>query len=160
MKKYFLQFLTAVAVLVLVACSKSDEGDSKTYAIIADIDGVELKAEQKDSLQQHIYGIAPGKRVGLFAYSSDDRGFYISIEEGIGSGTYELGNSGVNMTYIKEYNTPPYYYFESGTVTILELDQSDGFHFKATFSGEAVAYVWEGDDSIVQVTNGKFELNF
>ncbi len=154
MKKYFLQFLTAMAALVLVACSKSDD-DATFYGVKAELDGIGLEIKQSGGM---VNTATMGESLTIYAYTADNEGFIIWLETTTETGTYDLADSEVSITYVKDALSSDYYGFDSGTMSITKLEQGDDIHFKATFSGEASPNF--GTDPAVVITDGEAEIKF
>mgnify|MGYP000019045941 CR=1 FL=1 len=173
-----------MAALVLVACSKSDD-DATFYGVKAELDGIELEIEQSGGM---VNTTTMGESLTIYAYSADNEGFIISLGTTTETGTYDLADSEVNMTYVKDYMSSDYYSFDSGTMTITKFEHGDDehgddehgddehgddehgddehgddehgddIHFKATFSGEASPNMGEG--TAVVITEGEIEIEF
>ncbi len=145
-----------MAVLVLVACSKSDDdGDSAFFGVKAELDGIELVVSQIGGM---VSTHGSGDSFTIIAYNNEDQGFRISLEESTPTGTYDLADSEVSMTYAKDAAASNYYGFDSGTMTITKFENGNGIHFKATFSGEASPNMGGGDP--VVITDGEVEIKF
>ncbi len=154
MKKYFLPFLTAMAAVVLVACSKSDEDDT-FYGVKAELDGVEWEVKQGEA---DVNSFVWGEDISVYALNEDNEGFYIWLEETTIPGTYDLPNSEVLVIYVKESMALDSYDFVSGTMTIKKFEHTDGIHFKATFNGVASHNFTDVDDIVI--TDGEMEVKF
>ncbi len=154
MRKYFLQFLTVMAALVLVSCSKSDD-DSPFYGVKGEVDGISLKVDQ---FTDNVSFTNSNGSCAITAYTVDDEGFRISFDEATPTGIYDLANSEVSMTYAKDALASDYYGFDSGTIEITKFEYGDDIHFKATFSGEASSNM--GGGTVVTITNGNAEIKF
>ncbi len=155
MKRYILKFVTAMAALVLVACSKSDD-DSSFLGVKAELDGVELKVSQGGG--NTVNTTSSGGSFSIYAYNSDEEGYRISLEDTTPTGTYDLADSEVSMTYVKDAMASNYYGFDSGTMTITKFENGDDIHFKATFSGAASPNM--GGGTAVVITDGEVEIKF
>ncbi len=151
MKKYFSPFLTAMAAVVLVACSKSDE-DTTFYGIRAQVDGVELVLEQS-----MVNSMSSGYSFIIYGYNKDDQeGILIEFENAIAAGTYDLANSEVSMEYVKGDSYG--FDFDSGTITFDQFWQDGKFYYTATFSGIASHNFMDVGD--VVITDGEMNVTF
>ncbi len=151
MKKYFLPFLTAMAALVLVACSKSDE--DPFYGVKAELDDVELMVKQSEG---ELSIVNMGVDAGINLYSDDKGGFSIWLDRTTTPGTYDLADSEVRLSYIQEATALNFYHFNSGTIHIKKFEHGEQMHIKATFSGVA-SPTSDPEDKII-ITDGEMEL--
>ena len=162
--------LMAIVAISLTSCKKDDDGGGGGSAgsgtVVAKVGGSNFKSLEVASTASQSSG-GGSTTITLQGSDANGKGIFIIINNYDGTGTYEFSDSNVfvTATYVEaNVNNPqnsqtwsaPYQ--DSGIVGEVKISEKTDTKIKGTFN--FMAKNVNGDQSIKNITDGSFDLNF
>ncbi len=162
--------LMAIVAVSLTSCKKDDDGGGGGAAgsgtVVAKVGGSNFRSLEIASTASQSSG-GGTTTITLQGSDADGKGIFIIINNYDGTGTYEFSDSNVfvTATYVEaNINNPmdsqtwsaPYQ--NSGVVGEVNISEKTDTKIKGTFN--FMAKNVNGDQSIKNITDGSFDLNF
>jgi hypothetical protein len=162
--------LMAIVAVSLTSCKKDDDGGGGGAAgsgtVVAKVGGSNFRSLEIASTASQSSG-GGTTTITLQGSDADGKGIFIIINNFDGTGTYEFSDSNVfvTATYVEaNINNPmdsqtwsaPYQ--NSGVVGEVNISEKTDTKIKGTFN--FMAKNVNGDQSIKNITDGSFDLNF